>query len=199
MHGLRSQHARVDDSRRLLSALSRCRLDPWDDTPSHSRGLRYSVFHIRVSSSGLERILPHQLDDAGNRIIRPATGYAIEPAAQISRRPHASDAVAGPGVRRVARMVQEPSLQAAGPRRAARHAGQAGVGWRSIGRSPTAIRLKNTGGGHRRGRPCLVGRAMTVTDHAAALFFRAVARDRHPTPACTASRTLRAYEKCFSP
>ena len=33
----------------------------------------YSVFHIRVSSSGLERILPHQLDDAGNRIIRPAT------------------------------------------------------------------------------------------------------------------------------
>ena len=81
---------------------------------------------------------------------------------------------------------------------AARRAGQAGVGWRSIGRSPTAIRLKNNGGGHRRGRPCLVGRAMTVTDHAAALFFRAVARDRHPTPACTASRTLRAYEKCFT-
>ena len=124
-------------------------------------------------------------------------GYAIEPAAPISRRPQAPDAVAGPGVRRVARMVQEPSLQAAGPRRAARHAGQAGVGWRSIGRSPTAINLKNTGGGHRRGRPILVGRAMTVTDHAAALFFRAVARDRHPTPACTASRTLRAYEKCF--
>jgi hypothetical protein len=39
---------------------------------------------------------------------------------------------------------------------------------------------------------------MTVTDHAAALFFRAVARDRHPTPGCTASRTLRGYEKCFS-
>jgi hypothetical protein len=28
---------------------------------------------------------------------------------------------------------------------------------------------------------------MTVTDSAAALFFRAVARDRHPTHACTAS------------
>jgi hypothetical protein len=39
---------------------------------------------------------------------------------------------------------------------------------------------------------------MTVTDHAAALFFRAVARDRHPTPGCTASQTLRGYEKCFS-
>ena len=47
-------------------------------------------------------------------------------------------------------------------------------------------------------RPILVGRAMTVTDHASALFFRAVARDRHPTPGCTASRTLRSYEKCFS-
>ena len=140
----------------------------------------YSGFHIRVSSSGLERILPHQLDDAGNRIVRPATGFAIEPTAHISRRPHAPDAVAGPGVRRVARMVQEPSLQTAGPRRAARHAGQAGVGWRSIGRSPTAIRLKNNGGGHRRGRPCLVGRAMAVTNDADALFFRAVARDRHP-------------------
>ena len=78
-------------------------------------GRRSRVFHIRVSSSGLERILPHQLDDAGNRIIRPATGYAIEPTAHISRRPQAPDAVAGPGVRRVARMVQEPSLQAAGP------------------------------------------------------------------------------------
>ena len=42
------------------------------------------MFPIRVSSRGLERILPHQLDDAGNRIIRPATGYAIEPAASIS-------------------------------------------------------------------------------------------------------------------
>ncbi len=56
-----------------------------------------------------------RLDDAGNRIVRPATGYAIEPTAHISRRPHAHDAVAGPGVRRIARMVQENSLQAAGP------------------------------------------------------------------------------------
>jgi hypothetical protein len=30
--------------------------------------------------------------------------------------------------------------------------------------------LKNNGGGHRPGRPSLVGRAMTVTDTAAALF-----------------------------
>ena len=77
----------------------------------------------------------------------------------------------------------------------ARRAVQAGMGWRSIGRSPTAISLKNNGGGHRRGRPCLVGRAMAVTDHAAALFFRAVDRDRHPTPACTASRRRRGNEK----
>ena len=95
-------------------------------------------------------------------------------------------------------MVQEPSLQAAGPLRAARSAGQAGVGWRSIGRSPTAIRLKNTGGGDLPGRPILADRAMTVSDDADAVFFRAVARDRHPTPGCTASRTLRGYEKCFS-
>jgi len=80
------------------------------------------------------------------------------------------------------------------PSRATCTAGQAAVGWRSIGRSPTAISLKNNGGGHRRGRPCLVGRAMAVTDHAAALFFRAVARDRHPTAAGTAFRTLRGNE-----
>jgi len=85
-------------------------------------------------------------------------------------------------------------VPATGPPRVAETAAQAGVGWRSIGRSPRAISLKNNGGGHRRGRPCLVGRAMTGTDPAAALFFRAVARDRHPTPACPASRTLRAYE-----
>ena len=94
-------------------------------------------------------------------------------------------------------MVQESSLQAAGPLRAARSAGQAGVGWRSIGRSPTAISLKNNGGGDLRGRPILADRAMTVSDDADALFFRAVARDRHPTPACTASRTLRGWEKRF--
>ena len=99
------------------------------------------------------------------------------------------------GLGRVARMVQENSLQAAGPPRVAETAAQAGVGWRSIGRSPTAISLKNNSGGHRRGRPRLVGRAMTRTDNAAALFFRAVARDRHPTPACAASRTRHGYEK----
>ena len=81
--------------------------------------------------------------------------------------------------------------------RAACPAGRAGVGWRSIGRSPTAISVKNNGGGHRRGRPILVGRAMTVTDDAAALFFRAVARDRHLTHACTACRTLRGYESAL--
>ena len=64
-----------------------------------------------------------RLDDAGTRIFRPATGYAIEPAAHVSRRPHAHDAVAGPGVRCVARMVQENSLQAAGPPRGAYTAG----------------------------------------------------------------------------
>ncbi len=79
--------------------------------------------------------------------------------------------------------------------RAAGSAGQAGVGWRSIGRSPTAISLKNSGGGDRRGRPILADRAMTVSDDADAVFFRAVARDRHPTPACPASRTLLSYEK----
>ena len=121
----------------------------------------------------------------GQPHLPPATGYAIEPTAPTSRRPHAHDAVAGPRVRRVARMVQEPSLQAAGPPRATCSAGQAGVGWRSIGRSPTAISLKNTGGGDLRGRPILADRAMTVSDDADAVFFRAVARDRHPTPACT--------------
>ena len=136
-----------------------------------------------------------RLDDAGNRICRPATAYAIEPTAQISRRPHARDAVAGPGGCRVARKVQENSLLAAGPPRAAYTAGQAGVGWRSIGRSPPALSLKNNGGGHLRGRPSLVGRAMILTADADALFFRAVARDRHSTAACAASHTLHGYEK----
>jgi hypothetical protein len=38
-----------------------------------------------------------------------------------------------------------------------------------------------------------------VTYIAAAFFFRAVARARHPTPACTASRWLRGYEKGAGP
>ena len=62
-----------------------------------------------------------RLDAAGNRICRPVAGYAIEPTAHISRRPHAHDAVASPGVRRVARMVQEYSLQATGPSYACLH------------------------------------------------------------------------------
>ncbi len=77
-------------------------------------------------------------------------------------------------------------------------AGQAGVGWRSIGRSPTASSLKNTGGGYRRGRPCLVGRAMALSDDADAVFFRAVARDRHPTPGLHGvSHADAVYEKRF--
>jgi hypothetical protein len=133
-----------------------------------------------------------RLDDAGKPHLPPrdppsrcalrraGAGYAIEPTAHISRRPHAHDAVAGPGVRRVARMVQENSLQAAGPPRGAALPGRQESGWRSIGRSPTAISLKNNGGGYRCGRSSLVGRTMTRTDNAAVLFFRAVARDRHP-------------------
>jgi hypothetical protein len=63
------------------------------------------------------------------------------------------------------------------PQRSACTAGQAGVGWRSIGRSPTAISVKNT-----------------------AVFFRAVARDRHATSAWTAaSHTLRGYETRSGP
>jgi hypothetical protein len=73
-------------------------------------------------------------------------------------------------------MVQENSLQATGAPRAAYAAGQAGVAWRSIGRRPTAISLKNTG----------------------AVFFRAVARDRHATPVCPAAfRTVQGDERAF--
>ncbi len=79
-----------------------------------------SAFYIHVVSSGLERMPRTRLDDAGTRIFRPATAYAIETTAHISRRPHARDAVAGQRVRRVARMVQAPSLQAAGPHTARR-------------------------------------------------------------------------------
>ena len=84
---------------------------------------------------------------------------------------------------RVARMVSGAFAPGRWTTARSVYGGQAGVGWRSIGRSPTAISLKNNGGGHRRGRPCLVGRAMAVSDDADALFFRAVARDRRPTPA----------------
>ena len=54
-----------------MAGLARARLHRTSDGGQVGRS-PYSVFHIRVSSSGLERILPHQLDDAGNRIIRPA-------------------------------------------------------------------------------------------------------------------------------
>ena len=61
-----------------------------------------------------------------------------------------------------------------------------------------AVSLKNTGGGDLRGRPILADRAMTVSDDADAVFFRAVARDRHPTPACPASLLSRRYDAtCF--
>ena len=42
------------------------------------------------------------------------------------------------------------------------------------------------------------GRPHQLSDDADAVFFRAVARDRHPTTACPASRTLRGYEERFS-
>jgi hypothetical protein len=45
-----------------------------------------------------------------------------------------------PGIRRVARMVREHSLHAAGPPRAACTAGQAGVGWRSIDHMKAGLR-----------------------------------------------------------
>ena len=172
---------------------------PLSSLPTSARCKRYSGFHIRVvvqwpganpPAPARRRGQPHH--PPSDRVRYRAHCAYLTPspgsrcgcrAGSTSRRSHGAGAFA-PGRWTTARD--------------ARSAGQAGVGWRSIGRSPTAIRLKNTGGGHRRGRPCLVGRAMTVTDHAAAVFFRAVARDRHPTPGCTASRTLRGYEKCFS-
>jgi hypothetical protein len=52
-------------------------------------------------------LLPRtRLDDAGNCIFRPATGYAMRQAAPQPRRPHASDADAGFALIRVARMVR---------------------------------------------------------------------------------------------
>jgi hypothetical protein len=39
---------------------------------------------------------------------------------------------------------------------------------------PDCVSSKNNGGGYLRERPTLVGRAMALTDIAAALFFRAV-------------------------
>ncbi len=57
-----------------------------------------------------------RLDDAGTRIFRPATGCAIEPTAHISRRPQAARCGCRPRSSvAVARLVQAPSLQAAGP------------------------------------------------------------------------------------
>ena len=134
---------------------------------------------------------------------RATASSALRPSSLSSplRRPHAvplaPDAVAGTEYIASLALVQEPSLQATGPPRATWCAGQAGVGWRSIGRSPTAISLKNTGGGDLRGWPILADRAMILSDDADAVFFRAVARDRHPTPACTASRTHRGYESAL--
>ena len=95
----------------------------------------HSGFSHPCASSGLEQIPPNQARRRGQPHLPPSDRVQLSsPLRTISRRPHAHDAVAGPGVRRVARMVQENSLQAAGPSRAACTAGQAGVGWRSIGR-----------------------------------------------------------------
>jgi hypothetical protein len=54
----------------------------------------------------------NQLDDAGNRIYRPATAYAMRAPSPSSRRPPASDAVSRYGVRRVARdgSLQQPCV-----------------------------------------------------------------------------------------
>jgi hypothetical protein len=178
------------------------RRTPWPKTGSLQR------FHIRVGSSGLERkCFRTRLNDAGTRIVRPTTRlraarYGVP--GRVRYRAHCADLTPSPRSRCGCRPGYVASLawfgrirsRAAGPSPAACTAGQAGVGWRSIGRGPTAISLKNNSGGHPRGRPCLVGRAMTVTDHAAALSFRAVARDRHPTPACTAS--ARGYESALA-
>ena len=139
-----------------------------------------------------------RLDDAGNRIFRPATGYAIEPTAHISRRPHAHDAVAGQGVRRVARMVQEPSLQAPGPPTARSLHCRAGMErGGSRWAQPDGDQFeKTTAAATAADDQAWSAAQMTVTDNAAALFFRAVARDPHPTHAWTAHCTLRSYEEC---
>jgi len=102
-------------------------------TSAKERLTDHSVFHVRVSSSGLERILPHQPDDAGNRILPPTTHLrAARDGApgRVCYRAHCayltpsprSRCGCRPGVHRVAHMVQEPSLQAAGPLRATRRA-----------------------------------------------------------------------------
>ena len=147
-----------------------------------------------------------RLDDAGNRIFRPATRlraarYGVPgrvryraPCAYLTPSPR-SRCGCRLGVHRVARMVREHSLQAAGPPRASAHsrAGRRGV---AVDRAqPDGDEFEKQ---RRRPPPRTTkpGRPRHgTTDDAAALFFRAVARDRHPTPACPASCTRRGHEK----
>jgi hypothetical protein len=63
----------------------------------------------------------NQLDDADNRIFRPATGSGMrDPLAPQLGRPHANDAVVGNGARRVARMVRFSGVLSAQEEPAAR-------------------------------------------------------------------------------
>ena len=61
---------------------------------------------------------------------------------------------------------------------------------------PEGREFKNNGGGDLRGRPILVGRAMTLIDVADALFFRAVDRDR---PCTMAVRRTQRQNVAVSP
>jgi len=58
--------------------------------------------------------------------------------------------------------------------------------------------LKNSAGGHLRGRPILAGRALAEADVAAAVFFRAGDRDRGRYPARAASLLHHAENRKFS-
>jgi hypothetical protein len=67
-----------------------------------------------IGSEPPERCFREPLDDAVNRIFRPATGSGMrDPLAPQLGRPHANDAVVGHGVRRVARMVRFSSILSA--------------------------------------------------------------------------------------
>ena len=75
------------------------------NAPRRSVGLR-----CRSRAARRRFASANQLDDAGNRIYRPATAYAMRALSLSSRRPPASDAVSMYGVRRVARdgSLQQP-------------------------------------------------------------------------------------------
>ena len=59
---------------------------------AYSIGSRSTTRRSRVASA-------NQLDDAGNRVYRPATAYAMRAPSPARSRPQASDAVSGHGVR----------------------------------------------------------------------------------------------------